>query len=187
MGRNIAASEAVNEVLKGLIVAGMAGSIIFAPNAIQLGEVALKYLDKRSRKLESKRLIDYMRRKRLVTFSELPDGQLMVHVTEQGKKRMQKVDFDKMKISVPPKWDQKWRLVMFDIPEGKRKARSALSMKLKLLGFYQLQKSAWVYPYPCDREIELTKEVFGIPYGYVISADVAKIDQESILRKHFNL
>ena len=42
---------------------------------------------------------------------------------------------------------QKWRLVILDIPEKKRR-ESRFWKKLKDMGFYQCQKSAWIHPFP---------------------------------------
>lgn len=41
------------------------------------------------------------------------------------------------------KWDGKWRLVIFDIPESKRRLRNTLRQKLKEWGFKYWQKSLW--------------------------------------------
>ena len=45
------------------------------------------------------------------------------------------------------KWDKKWRMVFFDIPETKRRYRDELRSMLKRIGFKEFQKSAWVCPY----------------------------------------
>ena len=42
------------------------------------------------------------------------------------------------------KWDGKWRIVVFDIPEQKRAIRNLFRRNLKKWGFKQLQKSVWV-------------------------------------------
>lgn len=70
--------------------------------------------------------------------------------------------FDELQIKKPSRWDRKWRLVMFDIPHVKKRARDALRNKLRELGFYQLQKSVFIYPYPCENEIDFIAEVFNI-------------------------
>ena len=59
-----------------------------------------------------------------------------------------------MKIRKPAKWDGKWRIVVFDIPENLRSIRQALREHLCRLQFYQLQKSVFVLPYECGDEIE---------------------------------
>ncbi len=44
-------------------------------------------------------------------------------------------------------WDGRWHLLIFDIPEKKRHYRDRLRRDLLMLGFYQLQKSVWLFPY----------------------------------------
>ena len=48
----------------------------------------------------------------------------------------------------------------FDIPEKFKKAREALRLKLKELGFKELQKSVLVFPYECEDEINFIMEIF---------------------------
>ena len=45
-----------------------------------------------------------------------------------------------MKINIPPKWDGFWRIVIFDVPEKFKKARNALSKKIKDLGLFPAAK-----------------------------------------------
>lgn len=187
MSSRIVTTRIVDAILKSLIIGGMVSSAIVAPNTLQLGESALKYLDKRERKRELKRVLSYMKRRNFINYHELPDGQIKVRLTEKGKERTHKVKFDEMEISKPKRWDKKWRLVMFDIPEKRRQSRSALSTKLKTLGFYQLQKSAWAHPYPCSFEVELIKQVFEIRDQDIIFAEIERIDHQFELLKHFKL
>lgn len=187
MGRNLRTAKMVNEILKYVVVAGMAGSILVAPNAAQVGEKALKFLDKRSRRLEAKRILQYMKRKKLLAYKELPTGEIEVRLTESGKERARVIRFEEMEIKRQKKWDGKWRLVMFDVPESRKRARRALSDKLRELNFYQLQKSVWVHAYPCAVEIEVIKETFGIPDRDIILAQISNFDNQHILYKHFKL
>lgn len=187
MENKLTTAEIVNEILKGIITAGMVGSVLVAPGLIQVGDMALRYLDKRGRKLKDARVLYYMKRKKLIDYSVTPDGVYELNITEQGRQRELKARLDGLWIKKPAKWDKKWRLVMFDIPEGRRKSRSNLSQKLKQLDFYQLQKSVWIYPYPCHKEIQLIKEAFTIPDNCIVLADIEKIDNELVLRKQFAL
>lgn len=66
-------------------------------------------------------------------------------LTIKGKKKVQEL-YVRKKIE-SKKWDKKWRILVFDIPEEKRKFRENLRRTLKELGFYKLQKSVWVCPY----------------------------------------
>ncbi|KKT24742.1 MAG: Transcriptional regulator, PaaX family [Parcubacteria group bacterium GW2011_GWA2_43_9b] len=58
------------------------------------------------------------------------------------------------------KWDSLWRIVIFDISEDKKVAREALRRKLKRFGFYHLQKSVFVFPYDCEKEIAALADFF---------------------------
>lgn len=65
------------------------------------------------------------------------------------------------KIMVPRRWDYLWRIVFFDIKESRRWIRDQFREHLCELGFYPLQRSVYVIPYECSREInELTALLF---------------------------
>jgi len=85
-------------------------------------------------------------------------------------------------------WDGKWRMVIFDISENKRKKRDFLRARLKWLGYKELQKSVWVFPYDTKRDI---KELLTI-FRYDLEGDVRfltaeKIEQDDDLRREFDL
>ncbi len=44
---------------------------------------------------------------------------------------------------------------MFDIPESSRKSRNSFAVGLKRMGFMQIQKSCFAFPYPCFEEAEV--------------------------------
>ncbi len=114
-------------------------------------------------------------------------GQFTVKLTEKGKKIVKRIQFYDMKIDDPEKWDGKWRIVIFDIPERKgRYGRDAMRQKLQKMGFYQFQKSVWAYPHPCEKEIQLLCEVLGVnPFVNIITAQ--EIYNDGGLKKHFGL
>ena len=91
-----------------------------------------------------------------------------------------------MAIRKPRRWDGYWRIVIFDIPEKRRRGREALRNKLKQLGFYQLQKSCFVHPFDCKSEIDFVSELFEVsPYVNFILAK--EIEGQTLLRKRFGL
>ena len=47
------------------------------------------------------------------------------------------------------KWDGKWRLIFWDIPEKRKSIRDLLRNKLKQLGFVRWQKSVWASKKNC--------------------------------------
>ncbi|MFC1757127.1 CRISPR-associated endonuclease Cas2, partial [Patescibacteria group bacterium] len=104
------------------------------------------------------RIIREFYRDRLVEWKEKADGSIQVVLSEEGKKRAFEFKIDEMEIKKPNIWDGKWRLVLFDVPEKRRNARDALRNKLQELGFRELQKSVFVFPYPCRDEIDFVVE-----------------------------
>ena len=51
------------------------------------------------------------------------------------------------------RWDGRWRIVIFDILEKKRKTREALRKKLLSLGFGMWQRSVYITPHDVQEEI----------------------------------
>ncbi len=75
----------------------------------------------------------------------ISDKELAVRLTDVGHSKALWV---KMKLE-NEKWDGKWRLVAWDIPEKQKKARDLLRHQLKQLGFKQFQKSVWASKKNC--------------------------------------
>ncbi len=50
------------------------------------------------------------------------------------------------------KWDGFWRVVIFDVPESKRRSRDALRERLKKQGFAMLQSSVYISTYDYGKE-----------------------------------
>lgn len=100
--------------------------------------------------LKKSELATAFRRLREHGFVELiDDKQLIYRLTDSGK---DKALWARMRIS-NEKWDGKWRIVVWDIPETRREARDVLRFKLKMLGFKLLQKSIWVSKKNCTKEL----------------------------------
>lgn len=58
------------------------------------------------------------------------------------------------------KWDGKWRIVVFDIPENKRAVRGILRNRLKLWGFTKWQQSVWASKKPVTEKFrQLVKDL----------------------------
>jgi phenylacetic acid degradation operon negative regulatory protein len=84
------------------------------------------------------------------------------------------------------KWDESWRILIFDIPERKRKTRDAFRKILAEMGFKKYQISVWICPYDRTNELEMIIDEFNLkPYiQYFISKSVS--DEEK-LKKMFEL
>lgn len=78
------------------------------------------------------------------------------------------------------KWDRRWRAIIFDVPEKRRRERRLLRQKLKENNFVQIQKSVYLSPYPFLKEFKkLTTRVNLRDYLRFI--EIAKIDKEKEL------
>jgi DNA-binding transcriptional regulator PaaX len=108
-----------------------------------------------------------------------------IHLDEKGKKRWLQYQLNDLQLKSLKRWDKKWRIVLFDIPESKRKIRDALRKKLKNLGFLEFQKSVFIYPFSCKDEINFIINFFNIEDNvYYLEAPISP-DQN--FRKHFKL
>ena len=114
------------------------------------------------------------------------DGTTTLVLNENGKQKALRFNIEKMEIKKPAKWDGKWRIVMFDIPEKLKRLRDSLRLHFQEIGLIELQKSVLVHPYPCSNEIEFILELYNAR-KYVRFALAENIDNELHLKKKFNL
>ncbi|MEK7519992.1 MAG: hypothetical protein AAB581_01990 [Patescibacteria group bacterium] len=129
------------------------------------------------KRLHRLKLIDYQKDKYGVTTPVL---------SKDGAQVAVRYNLNHLTLSKQARWDGLWRMVLFDIPEPLKKGRNALSLKLKHLGFYQLQKSVFVYPYPCKDEIDYIVEIFGLE-PHVRFAVVKELEDDRGIRNRFEL
>lgn len=130
-----------------------------------------------------------LKRRKLIEIIKEGDDRIKVQLTNKGEKRIKEFYFEALKIKKPAKWDKKWRVLIFDIPTKPKiynQAREALRRKIKDLGFYQMQKSVWVYPYECEDEILLIAELFYVQ-KYIEILTVEKLLHEEMIKVKFKL
>jgi len=152
-----------------LSLAGLGGVLFIAfatPGALQLLKPFLKkyktrvqrigYIQQRFKDLEDKGLITMGER----------NGRTKITLTKLGQKKVLEYQVDVMELDVPLKWDGKWRVVIFDIPESRKTHRDVFRRKLIDLGFERIQDSVWRHKYPCAKEIEFLSHLYEI-YPYV--------------------
>jgi len=147
----------------------------------------IKGFQKEWKKISQEKLkmeIQKLYRSKLVKLKKNPDGSFTMILTDKGKLKALKFHFA-MKIQ-KSRWGGKWWFVIFDIPEKIKKLRDALRWKLKELGFYELQKSVFIFPYECKDEIEFIIEFFNLR-KFVRYGVLESIDNELHLKKIFKL
>lgn len=127
-----------------------------------------------------------IKRQKMIEYISDKNGITTVKITKKGESVLKRFAIDLIKINQSKKWDGKWRLVMFDLPISYSKARNSLRFKLKQLGFIQLQKSAWIYPYPCEYEILFISDYFKVG-KYVEFLQISGLKNDDKLKKYFKL
>ena len=131
-------------ILATLAVAGMLSVGLIAPKALE----QLKYIPQFRNKFSYR---SRTAAERLVVKGQAvwidEDGKRFLRITEKGKREF---TFEQAKVALlvrkKKRWDGRWRMVVFDVPERRRFVRFRLRSVMREIGFVRLQNSAWVYP-----------------------------------------
>lgn len=176
-----------NLILRTLAIGGVLSVAFVAPKTLTL----LKKLDRGA----TNRKNLYRRITQAVTDLEYAGlvktsgerGHRKVELTDKGYKTIETIYASEYRISEPAFWDGKWRIVIFDIREKRRRVRSQLRLLLSGAGFLRLQDSVWVYPYPCDKFVGLVRAHLKSGTGEMLSFVAEALESDKKLREHFNL
>jgi len=123
---------------------------------------------------------------RLVETKDNRDGTLTLVLSKEGRRLALTYDIENMTVQTPAQWDGKWRIVMFDVPEPLKRIRDTLRMHFKNMGFYEFQKSVFVHPYPCAKEIEYLMEFYQAQ-RFVRFIIATEIDNSLELKRYFHI
>lgn len=126
-----------------------------------------------------------LRRQKLIKIEKIGLEQKIV-LTEGGRRVFLRFNYDNLKIIKPKIWDGNFRMIIFDIPERYRSARDSLRDKMKELGCVKFNDSVWVYPYPCQKEIDFISNYWKIG-KYVQFALVKDLTNRELLERCFRL
>ena len=131
------------------------------------------------------RAVTRLKNKGYIVFEE-KNGRKFIRLTSVGKKQLEGYKRKDISIYKPKKWDKKWRIVIFDIPESRRTVRNKLRNTLLNWGFVRLQNSIWVYPYECEELITMLKADLrvGKDILYVVAE---KVEYDKNFKSRFNL
>jgi len=171
-------------VLTVLKVVGVISVAVLAPNALQVFARGHKSL-RRFNGTRLNRSINSMQKKRLVDVFHR-NGQTLVQLTPKGQRFLQVLNLRHLKIKPQKKWDGRWRLVIFDIPERFKRNRRVFQRALRDIGFVMLQKSVWICPYPCEKEVSLLKDVYQVD-SFIKFITAQEVDLKPDFVKRFNL
>lgn len=161
---NTKAKTILNATLAIIAVGGVLTVGALAPNLI--GEITRIQKRRKKQSYDDYQKIWHsfndLKKQKNLQFVKEKDGYMVYRLSSKGKEKIKKLIFDEFTVKKPEKWDKKWRLVIFDIPETKKKERDALRKKLIKLSFFQCQKSTWIHPFPCLEEVEFLKDQLNI-------------------------
>ncbi|OGG72717.1 CRISPR-associated endonuclease Cas2 [Candidatus Kaiserbacteria bacterium RIFCSPLOWO2_01_FULL_53_17] len=105
-------------------------------------------------------------------------------ITSAGT-RMLDTTIERTRISLKAtRWDGKWRIVAFDIPEELSALRYQVRAILKRAGFIRLQQSVWIFPHECRELSELIKSDTRLS-KHVLYGVLEHVDESERLRRHF--
>ncbi len=108
-------------------------------------------------------------------------------VTPKGRKQMEFLRIRAKKVC-DGRWDRKWRIVIFDIPEKMRRERAALRSFLRRNGFVRLQNSVFVAPFANMDALDFIRREYKIEkYVNFIIGETDRRENDSLLRKKFGL
>jgi len=137
-------------------------------------------------KIQFRQSTYYLKRRGYIGFKRVAEDEYVVDLTQLGKEKVIKHCFDGLRLNPMGRWDGKWRIILFDIPEQHKWAREGFREKLKLMGFYPMQKSVFVTPYPCREEIEFLMGIYNIgSYVKMITTELVESDED--LRAYFKI
>jgi DNA-binding transcriptional regulator PaaX len=178
------------KIQDALVIALYAGSIlataIVAPNAASVFRYVEPYIGMRNTKARTSQAIS-----RLVGCGMLKregyGNSARLSLTPAGKRYADAIfNSPDNRITVPTRWDGRWRIVIFDIWEKRRSVRDRLRSTLQRIGFVKIQNSVWVFPYECEEVVALVRAELRVGKGIVyIVADAVEGDKD--LRAHFKL
>jgi DNA-binding transcriptional regulator PaaX len=169
-------------LLMGGLALGLSGSPLRYKRVLRNISYEWRQIERRGLYRAIRRLYE----SKLIRREENEDGSISMVLTQAGREVALRYKLDEMQIAAPKQWDKRWRIIIFDIPEKQKQLRDALRLRLRQLGFIQLQKSVSVHPYECRNEIDFIIEFYNAR-RYVRYIEANHIDNELHLKRKFRL
>ena len=171
----------ITDIVIGTVgLAGLLGVMMVAPNVI--GAMGKLGLIPGGRQKE----IVNRARDRLIKQGYMRKENGFLRLTPKGKARFDLLRQREAVGQKPLRWDRKWRVLIFDIPEYRRAVRNKMRQTLLGIGFMRLQDSVWIYPYDCEDLIALLKADFKIGKD-VLYMIVEELEGDSWIKENFDL
>ncbi len=192
--KNVVENKTVKQLGKIILAAAfISGAIVIAvaaPNIIgALGRLHQSFKKNKHRQSNNQKIalktLQNLQNNKLIE-KTIQGDKIMFTITPQGRAVFLKRHIYELKVNKLGTWDKIWRVVLFDIPNAAGKQRDLLRDRLKKMGFYQFQKSAFIIPYPCRRELEAILEYYNL-FDYVTYLETSCISGEQKCRQYFDI
>ncbi len=165
-------------ILATVATSGLISVAIVAPNVlVALGQI--KHVVQR--RLQIRKSIDRLARLGYLEIQR-ESGTSRIRITDKGKFFLASCGRDGRR----KKWDQKWRLVIYDIQGRAPVLRQRIKELLTAFGFVRLQNSVWISPHNAEDLVTLLKAELRIGKNLLYMI-VDHIENEAALRAHFSL
>ncbi len=167
-------------ILHAIAVSGVIGVAMLLPNVFQ----AFKFFGLVPGRRQRESILTA--RDRLIAKGLVINEVGRLRLTSGGEALLRRLELKEYKTSKPKHWDGRWRVLIFDIPEKRKRLREQIRHTLVMIGFIRLQDSVWLYPYDCENLVTLLKADFkiGRELLYLI---VDTLEQDGSYRKHFRI
>lgn len=109
-------------------------------------------------------------------------------LTPRGKRRIDEAAVRIFKLKTP-KWDGKWRILIYTIPEEKRKIRDELRRELVWSGFGTISNSCWISPNDLEKQMYDLIDKYDVReyVDFFVSEHVGPHDDHTLIEKCWNL
>lgn len=171
-------------MLAAVMLGGVALVAATIPNAVQLLKFFPGFKKGARFNYKAKSALARLADKGCIEFVE-ERGKRYARITKKGEQMLQ-LETEKVTMAKKRRWDRRWRVVIFDIPERRKSVRAKLRRFMQEYGFVRLQDSVWVYPHDCEDLIALVKTNFRIGAD-VLYLIVERIEHDKHLREYFSL
>jgi CRISPR-associated endonuclease Cas2 len=115
--------------------------------------------EKKKARMKFSVFINYLKKKGYIKIKGLEPNQGII-ITDKGLKKILETAIQKTKKK--KRKDGKFLMVIFDIPERKRKLRDLFRKNLQALGFKFYQKSIWISPFDVFNQLEAIIRSFNL-------------------------
>lgn len=171
------------DVLKVLAAGGIIVGTAVLP-ALPMVLVGAVRLWKDVNKTDLGRIVKRLEKQDMLSISD-KGGKILIEITEKGKRRLLEYDFENL-FRKAKKRDGKWRLIIFDIPEEKKRSRDAFRKKLIQIECIRLQDSVFASAFPCKSEVDFLAHYLEIS-DFVTLVTVDKFERgEKLLFKEYS-